>query len=308
MVVVAQGLLRKNHALDFADDVVSTVELALVEVAPIRFEPGEFDRAKRFRGQRARGGFAMFPQLVVFAAGKPVLDARVAHDHRFARHRRVVHALEPTIDVHHMIRPAEQAGELVEQPAVHADKLDLGRLAESGQMNFLLCLQRRQPAPIVARRRNRGAEFGEGVREQLANDQRRGDLQRGRTAHAGADGNGAVDGRAETAEVHAAFAQLDEHTLRVIRPGRRGIMFQFADPECLPLRKGRRDEFHFAVGARRRGDGHVFVHGDGQDQPLVVIGVVAENFQPARRPDDMRRGVTKVFLEEIFDCGGVQGT
>ena len=108
-----------------------------------------------------------------------MFDARVAHDHRFARHRRVVHALEPTIDVHHMIRPAEQAGELVEQPAVHADELDLSRLAESGQMNFLLCFQRRQPAPIVARRRNRGAEFGERVREQLANDQRRGDLQRG---------------------------------------------------------------------------------------------------------------------------------
>ena len=237
-----------------------------------------------------------------------MLDARIAHDDRFAQQGRVVHALKPAINVHHLIRPAEQTGERVEQSAVDADELDLGGLTESGQMDFFLRFQRRQPAPVIARRRNRRSQFGEGVREQLANDQRRGDLQRGRTAHAGADGNGAVDGRAETAEVHAAFAQLDEHTLRVIRPGRRGIMFQFADPECLPLRKGRRDEFHFAVGARRRGDGHVFVHGDGQDQPLVVIGVVAENFQPARRPDDMRRGVTKVFLEEIFDCGGVQGT
>ena len=96
-----------------------------------------------------------------------------------------------------------------------------------------------------------------------------------------------MDGRAETAEVHAAFAQLDEHTLHVIRPGRGGIMFQFADPECLPLRKGSGDEFDFAVGARHRRDANVSVHRDRQDQAFVVIRMIAEHLQPGRRLDSL---------------------
>src|SRR2546425_753148 len=101
-------------------------------VAPPK--PPPVSRAPRQPGC-ARARFALFPQLVIFAAGKPVLDARIAYDHRFAQQGRVVHALKAAINVHHLIRPAEQTGELVEQSAVDADELDLGGLTESGQMD-----------------------------------------------------------------------------------------------------------------------------------------------------------------------------
>jgi len=56
---------------------------------------------------------------------------------------------------------AEQTRELIEQTTIHAHELDLGGLTEPGQMQLFLRFERRQPAPIVAGRRNGRAEFRE---------------------------------------------------------------------------------------------------------------------------------------------------
>ena len=143
----------------------------------------------------------------------------------------MVHALEPAIDDHHVKGFSEQTGELVQQPAVDTHEFDLGRLTEPSQVQSFSRFERRQPTSFVARRRYRGAEFRERIGKQLPDDQRRGDLECGGTAHAGPDGDGAVNGRVEPAEVHATFAQLDQHAFDIIRPGRGGIVFEFADPE-----------------------------------------------------------------------------
>ena len=57
------------------------------------------------------------------------------------------------------------------------------------------------------------------------------------------------------------------------------------------------DQLDLAVGSRRRRDGDVFVHRDGQDQSFVVIGVIAQHLEPARRPCDVRRRIAELFLE-----------
>src|SRR5207248_4199091 len=67
-----------------------------------------------------------------------------------------------------------------------------------------------------------------------------------------------------------------------------------------------RDQFDFAVGARRGRDADGFVHRDGHDEPSVVIGVIAKQLQPARRPGHVRRRVSEMLLEESFDRRGVQ--
>ena len=110
----------------------------------MRLQPGEFDGAERFGSQRQGGGFAVFPQRVVFAGSELVFHARIANHDGFPRHRRVVHALEPAINVHHVMRFAEQAGELVQQSAVDTDELDFGRLTKYGQVQFLFRVHRRQ--------------------------------------------------------------------------------------------------------------------------------------------------------------------
>src|SRR5213080_1177670 len=91
--------------------------------------------------------------------------------------------------------------------------------------------------PQFAPRRNARAQFGERIGKQLADDERAGDFERGGTAHADAHGKVAVDRSAESAEVHSAFAELDQHAFHVVRPRRGGIVLEFADPENLRLRE-----------------------------------------------------------------------
>ena len=48
----------------------------------------------------------------------------------------------------------------------------------------------------------------------------------------------------------------------------------------------------------------VAVHRHGHDETLVVVGVVAEHFEPARGFDHVRWRVTEVLLEDGLDVGG----
>ena len=68
-------------------------------------------------------------------------------------------------------------------------------------------------------------------------------------AQARAQGDRAVDGGIEAAEMHAAFAELREHPLDVIRPTRGGVGPKLADPELFRPGKGRGDELDSSIRA-----------------------------------------------------------
>ena len=73
--------------------------------------------------------------------------------------------------------------------------------------------------------------------------------------------------------------------------------FKISNPENFPPRERGRDQFDFAVGARRGRNADIFVHRDGHDQPFVVIGVIPKQLQPARRPGHMRGSKPEMLLE-----------
>ena len=145
------------------------------------------------------------------------------------------------------------------------------------------------------------AGFGEAERMEPADGERRGDFERGGTAHARAHRDVAVDGGVKTAEMHAAFAQLREHVLDIIGPRGGGIFPQFAQPENFAAGKRGSDEFDFAVGARSGRDVDVPVHGHRDDNTFMAAGVMSEQFEPAGRLDDVRGGVAEMAFEYGLD-------
>ena len=121
-------------------------------------------------------------------------------------------------------------------------------------------------------------------------------FQRGGTAHARTQRQRAVDGGVEPAEMHAASAQLRQHPFHVIRPVGRRVGFEVGDGKGFRPGKRGGNQLHPAIRPRRGRHGNIFVHRHGHDEALVVIGVIAEHFEPARRRDDVRGCVVEVLL------------
>jgi hypothetical protein len=109
--------------------------------------------------------------------------------------------------------------------------------------------------------------------------------------------DGAGDDGAESAQPHAALAQLPQHPLHVIGPRRGRVLLDLVEPKARRPRKRSRDELDLVIVAARAGQGNVLVHGQGHHQPLVVVGVVPEEFDPSRGAGQVGGRDTKVALK-----------
>ena len=177
-----------------------------------------------------------------------MLHSRIANDDGLARNGRVFDREVVEVDFHDLPRFSEQRRNLVQQTDAHAHELIFGGAAQFGEIHPLGGGERRE----AGRAGRVWAELpqpgpSEAEREQLPDGQGGGDLQRGGTAHARAHGNGPMNSGVEAAEMDAAFAQLIEHSLDIIRPGRGGVFVDFIQPKYFRLREGGRNEFNLAV-------------------------------------------------------------
>jgi len=106
-----------------------------------------------------------------------------------------------------------------------------------------------------------------------------------------------MNGGIKAAEVDAALAKLLEDTFNIIGPGRFGIFLEIVHPEEFGFGKGGGRELDFAVGPGSGGDMDVAIDGEGHHQPFVVIGVIAEQFEPTRGAHDVDGSIAEVSLE-----------
>src|SRR3954468_18273068 len=132
----------------------------------------------------------------------------------------------------------------------------------------------------------------------MANRERGRDFERGGTAHTRAHRNVGINRSVKAASVNAPFAKLLEHAFDVIGPGRLRIFLQIINEEPFALGKSGGSQFDSAIGARRRGDPDMFIYRDSEDQAVVIIRVIAKEFEPARRLDDVSGLGSKLFLKE----------
>src|SRR5258706_10511398 len=107
----------------------------------------------------------------------------------------------------------------------------------------------------------------------------------------------------ESARTEITFAKLIEDALDVISPRRVWIFLRHVSrgKTFTLVRKSRRGEFDLAISARRGSHLDMLVDRERQDEALVVIGVVPEQFKSARRPDHVRGVVSKLFPKEFYD-------
>ena len=98
-----------------------------------------------------------------------------------------------------------------------------------------------------------------------------------------------------------ALAERDERAFDVVRPRSGDVARGVEHGERLWRWKGRGDEFHLAV--RARGDGHErgAINRHREDEPLIVVGVIAEQLNAARGLDGVDRRKAEVLAEELLD-------
>ena len=273
-IAVTERASAKDDALDFADDVIG----ALV------FAPGQFgfvggkvfcvDRAQRFSAEFAGSGFAVCPQRVVFSTDQFMFDAGVGDDdHDLAEHGDMDDGIGLAIEFNGVKCLSEKGRNLVEQTALDTDELVLGSLAEFGDFEAFLWCEGWELLHFIPDRRG---TLRQGVRDEVADRQGGGYFQGGGAAHAGAHRNVGVNGPIEAPGVDSAFTELIEDAFNVIRPGGIGILLEVVDEEPFAIGKGGGSEFDFAISTRRGGHVNVFVDGQGKDQALIVIGMVAQ--------------------------------
>ena len=227
-----------------------------------------------------------------------MFDAGVADNDRLSRHGRVFHVQRLAIDVDDAPGFAVERGNLVENAALDADEFIFRGAAHLGEFETFRGSQRRQFAFAVAGGRNSGAGRAQAEGIKPADPQGGGHFQGGGAAHACAQGNGPVDGRAEPAEVDAALAELQEHAFDVIGPVRGRIAPDLIYRENFTLGESRGDKLDLAVRARRGREPDIPVHRQRHDQPVVVIGVVSQELEPAGCAADVRWRVPEIAFEQ----------
>ena len=275
-----------NNALNFSDYMPGALILAFSQFGLVGVDQFGVGKTERRNAEHTGGTLAQLAKFIIIACHQGMLHAGIANDDGFTRHGRKLNREGMEIDFHDVPGPGEQRGNLIQQPHAHAHKFIFGGAAEFGKIHPLSGVERWQVATRVPFGRNAEAGVGESEREKLPHGQGGGDFKRGRTAHARTHGNGSVNCGIKSAEMDTAFAKLVEHTFDVVRPGRGGVFLQFIQPKYFRLRKGRRNKFDLAVVAGLDGQIDIFIDGKRKDKAVVIISVIAKEFQPARGADD----------------------
>ena len=276
---------RRHDPLVLGDDVLGAAGDRLRQHVAVPAQRGAVQVAqRRDRGhllrQQGHGAAAFGAALAKGGPGLGRLGRRagIADDDPHARRQDHVSALEgAAVEQDRPIGAARGTGELIHDPAVDAEEVALGALGQGRQ-----------------RRRRHEALAGE-------QGHGRGQLQRRDRAEAGA----AVGWRSRRRHrSHGPGARLRAatrpcrrrsrsivarrgHRARARRPRRPAAHDEFVDPELGPLGRLQRHDAHQPVASRAGGDPGVQLDRRRQDQPVVVVGVIADQVHPARGPHEL---------------------
>ena len=171
---------------------------------------------------------------------------------------------------------AVDGDELVHDAAIGADELVFGALAETGE--------------------HRAGVAGAGERE---NRESRGYLQGGGAGEAGAERDVAPETEAEAGDLVAIAGEDGNHAQRIVGPVAGAFGGEGCGVEAALLAVVLRVEDDLAVAARRDAGQGGEVDGRGHDEALGVVGMLADQVDPAGRGKDGRLGV---------ETGAVHGT
>ncbi len=245
-------------------------------VADIR-RPVVSQRGTRLlHGQHVHAGLAVLAAPRVLGIGQAMgnLGVRDKELHAFQRQGHVVVGQEARVDEHGVAFLGQAGDELVHHPAAgNPHELILG---------FLRKLRELFPSDVDA--------------VQVLDGQRRGRLQRRRRREAGSLRDIAVDGDVHAAQRVAGCKELADDGFGIVRPA----VF-LSEPErrqggTLAVLVVHRVEPQVGILAPRDGHAHGEIDGHGEDEAVVVVGVLTHEIHPAWCPgDDLGR------LAELLD-------
>ncbi len=280
-VAGAQGRDRRHDPLVLGDDVLRAAGDRFRQHVAVPAQRGAVEVAqRRDRGhllrQQGHGPAAFGATLARMRrpSGGAGRRAGIADDDPHARRQDHVSALEgAAVEQDRPTGTTRGAGELIHDPAVDAEEVALGALGQGRQ-------RRRRHEALAG-------EQGHGRRQ----------LQRRNRAEAGGGWDGGVDDAIEATDRERGLAQRPGHAGDVVaprgapghgaaRPAPATPADQFVDPELGPLGRLQRRDAHQPVASRAGGDPGVELDRRGHDEPVVVVGVVADQVHPAGRPHE----------------------
>ncbi len=123
----------------------------------------------------------------------------------------------------------------------------------------------------------------------------------GRRGHAGPDGNVSAEDAADAADAMPGLHELVEDPEEIVGPAE-GRTVELAELAAEFLVEVAGDEVAEPVGPGRDGEDDGLVRGPRHDEPFVVVGVLADEVDPAGRGDE--KGLPREVLAETLGDDG----
>ncbi len=132
---------------------------------------------------------------------------------------------------------------------------------------------------------------------------RGGKLDRGRGRETGADRNRAPDHALEAPDLEPRLAERPGRRCRVVDPAVPAVAlgYETVQREAVGLVEIEARELDAPPSRRPERDRDLEVDRDGQDEALVVVGVLADQVDPPGRPDELDRTLPGVATLELID-------
>jgi len=252
-----------KRALNFADDVPRAAINRLVHLAFRAFQRGGIRVAQRRHAEDLRCGFTLGAALGVCAIDQLVFDVGIDDEQgdRWIIHRYEFGLARAAVEQQQMIFPAHYRNELVHDATRHAGEFVFGLLAKQRLFDGIKLLA--------------GGGFQQGSRTHL---------QRGAAGQTTSEWDGRMQQHIESGGLDAVRHKTGDDTAGVIRP------FQRAGSNGRGYINHRRFGTRgvtdlndiFAVGGVVASHDGVTFDGHRQHKAIVVIGVFADDIDPAR--------------------------
>ncbi|MPM88093.1 hypothetical protein SDC9_135194 [bioreactor metagenome] len=228
------------------------------------------------RRQFGRGVFAGGAAGVVFRVDQIVFLHRIDHQNRATRSQRhrLHHFDGAEVGENHPPGYPENRTELVEQSGLEPEIVIFHALADPRQL--------------------RPGELQLEFRAQCEEDR---GFQRGRARHARRERDRAGNHRIESAGFRAAPAQFGHHAGKVAEPFRCRLPVQLVEVEAAAAPGPQVVNVGLARTVGGQDDRGALIHGAAEYDAFIVIGMVAQDFQPSRRRREDCRRLAEPFLK-----------
>ena len=227
--------------------------------------------------EQAHCCFTFRPALVVGRAGQRALDMAIADDDLdIGRQRHRAIAQVAAIEQQRVVGLAERRDKLIHNPALDADERIFGPLGQQRQ----LLAQDVEPVEDL-----------EGIAD--------GNLERGRGREAGAARDIAGDQQVRAAERMAGNQERFHNAADVIAPGMLGAALDLVERELIGVGQVGGYDMHAPVVAGARGHIRRPIDRHRKDKTVVVVGMLADQIDTARRTDHQVRMDAVMALESI---------